>query len=139
MITMDYAKEQLYDKELAFIALKNEDSYETKDYQLETVLHRLHEDKHRFSGAVVAARTIGQADALFLSYGGIKELYADTISVPAIECFREHGVHVTYGELVDLLPAAEGSNAAELEQKCLDIHSSFEGYELLCSLFPVAP
>lgn len=139
MINIDYAKEQLYNKELAFIALKNEASYETKDYQLETVLKRLHEDKHRFSGATVAARSIGHADALFLSYGGIKELYADTISVPAIECFREHGVRVTYGELVDYLPAAEDSNSAELEQKCLDIHSSFEGYELLCSIFSVVP
>ncbi len=134
MITMDYAKTQLQTEELSFIALKNNTVIEERTDKPQMILKHLHEDKHCFSGALVAAHTLGRAAALLLIYGGAKEVFADTISIPAVECLRDNSVKVTYNTLADTLPDTGDILTAELEQKCLDIHSAFQAYELLSQL-----
>ena len=79
MNTIDYAKKQMQEKELSFLVLKNEPLLEETTYHPKVILNSLRENKHIFSGALVATRVLGRAGALLLAYGGVKEVYADII------------------------------------------------------------
>ena len=100
------------------------------------LLNKLREDKNSLSGTVAAAHRIGRADALLLCYGGIRELFAEIISIPATEALRASGIKVTYEELVDVILPDRAPETAALEQKCLDIRSAFQAYEFFDQLLP---
>lgn len=136
MNTIDYAKKHMQEKELAFVVLKKEPVIEEKEYHPETILKCLRTNKHFFSGSFVSVHVLGRAGALLLAYGGIKEVYADIISIPAVECLRSCGIKVSFSELKDDLSDLPDTDVAELEQKCLDIRSPFQAYELLDQLIP---
>ena len=136
MNTIDYAKKQMQEKELSFLVLKNEPLLEETTYHPKVILNSLRENKHIFSGALVATLVLGRAGALLLAYGGVKEVYADIISIPAVECLRSNSVKVTFSELRDNLSDLPETDAADLEQKCLDIASPFQAYELMDQMIP---
>lgn len=136
MNTIENAKNDLKTKELSFVAMGVNSTWEEADYHTGLLLNKLREDKNSLSGTVVAAHRIGRADALLLSYGGIRELFAELISIPAIEALRSSGVKINYEELVDVILPDRAPEAAALEQKCLDIHSAFQAYEFFDHLLP---
>ena len=92
------------------------------------------EDKDFFSGSVAASRLVGRASALLLLYGGVREVYAETVSIPAVECFRSHRVKIAYDHLIDRISPEDNALLASYESQCLDISSPFQAYSLLCRL-----
>ncbi len=136
MNTIENAKNELKTKELTFVAMGVNSTWEEADYHTGLLLNKLREDKNSLSGTVAAAHRIGRADALLLCYGGIRELFAEIISIPATEALRASGIKVTYEELVDVILPDRAPRAAALEQKCLDIHSAFQAYEFFDQLLP---
>ena len=136
MNTIENAKNELKTKELTFVAMGVNSTWEEADYHTGLLLNKLREDKNSLSGTVAAAHRIGRADALLLSYGGIRELFAEIISIPATEALRASGIKVTYEELVDVILPDRAPEAAALEQKCLDIRSAFQAYEFFDQLLP---
>ena len=136
MNTIENAKNELKTKELTFVAMGVNSTWEEADYHTGLLLNKLREDKNSLSGTVAAAHRIGRADALLLCYGGIRELFAEIISIPATEALRASGIKVTYEELVDVILPDRAPEAAALEQKCLDIRSAFQAYEFFDQLLP---
>ena len=136
MNTIENAKNELKTKELTFVAMGVNSTWEEADYHTGLLLNKLREDKNSLSGTVVAAHRIGRADALLLSYGGVRELFAELITIPGIEALRYSGVKVIYEELVDVILPDRAPEAAALEQKCLDICSAFQAYEFFDQLLP---
>ena len=80
MNTIENAKNELKTKELTFVAMGVNSTWEEADYHTGLLLNKLREDKNSLSGTVAAAHRIGRADALLLCYGGIRELFAEIIS-----------------------------------------------------------
>ena len=136
MNTIENAKNELRSKKLTFVAMGVNFTWEEANYHTGLLLNKLREDKNCLSGTVVASHRIGRADALLLSYGGVRELFAEIISIPATEALRASGIKVTYEELVDVILPDRAPRAAALEQKCLDIHSAFQAYEFFDQLLP---
>jgi len=138
MNTIEHAKEQMKENNLCFLALKSDSVIMEKEYRPGALLSHVQDNKHCLSGSVVAANAIGRAEALLLIYGGIKEIHANTITVPAVQAFRNRSIKVHYDNLVDAIPAERYPISAELEQKCLDIRSPFEAYGMLNEIFSEA-
>ena len=136
MNTIENAKNDLKTNKLTFVAMGVNSVWEEADYHTGLLLNKLREDKNSLSGTVAAAHRIGRADALLLSYGGVRELFAEIISIPAIEALRSSGIKINYEQLVDVILPDRSPEAATLEQKCLDIRSAFQAYEFLDQLMP---
>lgn len=47
-------------------------------------------------GALVADKVVGKAAAALMVLGGVSHVYADTISAPAIDMLRGHGIRVDF-------------------------------------------
>ncbi len=56
--------------------------------------HLLHEQPALLKGACAADKVVGKGAAALMAVGGVRELYADTISDPALKLLKQHGVYV---------------------------------------------
>lgn len=68
--------------------------------------------------AVVADKVIGKAAAALLVVSQVGEVYADVISVPACELFKQAGIPVTYGEQVPHIINRSRTGWCPLEIRC---------------------
>lgn len=71
-------------------------------------------------GASVADKVVGKGAAALMAIGGIKQLYSEVISTPALALLREDGIAVTFGEEVPAIRNRDGSGFCPLETLCLD-------------------
>ncbi len=134
MNTLEYAKQQLNNHQSVLTVLKRDISYNTQEDPFHTILSKLQEDKDFFSGSIVASKLVGRASALLLLYGGAREVYAQAISIPAVECFRAHRIKLSYDLLLDRISMEENPVLADYEKRCLDISSPFQAYEMFTRL-----
>ena len=81
-------------------------------------------------GACIVDKVIGKAAASLLIKGGIGQVYADTISTPALSLLKEHTVPVTYGTETHHIENRTKTGWCPLEQASRDLQSAKE-------IFPV--
>lgn len=82
-------------------------------------------------GAFVADKVVGKAAAMLLVRGGAIEVYAEIISIPALEAFKKHKVLCLYGELVKNIVNRDRSGICPMEQAVLDVDDVAKAYEIL--------
>lgn len=70
------------------------------------------------TGASIADKVVGKGAAALAILGGIRELYADIISEPALELLRENAVRTTYGNKVSHIINRQGTGLCPVEQLC---------------------
>lgn len=68
--------------------------------------------------ACIADKVIGKAAASLLIKGGIKQVYADTISTPALNLLKEHDIPVTYAQETHHIENRTKTGWCPLEQLC---------------------
>ncbi len=73
------------------------------------------------SGSVVADKVVGKASAGMLAYGGVKEVYARTLSSLAVPVLEDAGIAYSYGEMVDHIIIPEGDDRCPLEKIVADV------------------
>lgn len=74
-------------------------------------------------GACIVDKVIGKAAASLLIKGGIGQVYADTISTPALSLLKEHAVPVTYGTETHHIENRTKTGWCPLEQLCYNEQS----------------
>lgn len=72
------------------------------------------------SGALIADKVIGKGAAAIIIKGGVSEAYADVISGPALELFRNSGVEVTFKTCVPNIINRSGEDICPVEKLCSD-------------------
>lgn len=77
-------------------------------------------------GSSVADKVIGKAAAALMILGGVKEIYADVISEPALALLREAAVKVSFGQAVDHIINRTQTDWCPLETICYQIKSAPE-------------
>lgn len=77
-------------------------------------------------GSSVADKVIGKAAAALMILGGVKEIYADVISEPALALLREAAVEVSFGQAVDHIINRIQTGWCPLETICYPIKSAQE-------------
>lgn len=82
----------------------------TADYQL-------------LSGADVADKVVGRAAAALMILGGVRRVYADTISQLALELFAQNNVEISYNQVVPHIINRAKTDLCPLERATKDLES----------------
>lgn len=72
-------------------------------------------------GAMVADKVIGKAAAALVVLGGVKELYAEVISLSALMLIRDAGIEVDFSVVVPYIRNRTGDDWCPLEMLCYKV------------------
>lgn len=72
-------------------------------------------------GAMVADKVIGKAAAALVVLGGVKELYAEVISLSALMLIRDAGIEVDFNIVVPYIRNRNGDDWCPLEMLCYKV------------------
>ena len=72
-------------------------------------------------GAFIADKAVGKAAATCMVVGGVKHVYADVMSEPALTLLNAHGIEAEYGQLVDHIINRSGTDWCPMERLSRDI------------------
>lgn len=91
----------------------------------------LAEDPDYMRGASLADKVIGKGAAAVVVTAGVKEVYAEVISQPALALLRQAGVSVTWGELVPAIRNRAGDGWCPLETACREASTAQEAMPIV--------
>ncbi|MCQ2193516.1 MAG: DUF1893 domain-containing protein [Paludibacteraceae bacterium] len=91
----------------------------------------LTEDPAYMQGSLVADKVVGKGAASLMVLGGVREVYADVISEPALETLRKGGVLVTYKQLVPFIENRDKTGWCPVETLCRDAKTPQEALPLI--------
>ena len=80
----------------------------------------LHEEPEFLRGAFVADKVVGKGAAALMAAGGVRGLYARTISRPALDLLAAAGIPVEYETAVEHIINRTGTGICPVEQLCAD-------------------
>lgn len=80
----------------------------------------LREDLELLDGAFLADKVVGKAAAALMVLAGVREVYADVISVPALSLLIDNAVRIRYGTAVLHIINRTGTGWCPLETRCSD-------------------
>ena len=103
--------------------------FTSSDRGVKPLLHLLENEKDFLKGASVADKVIGKAAALLMVLGGIKEVYTNVISDPAVEVFEKHRIPYFYEEKVKRIISRKGDGLCPMESLCMDIEEPAAAFE----------
>lgn len=78
----------------------------------------LNEDPGFLRGASVADKVVGKAAAALMVLTGVREVYADIISHPALDLLRKNNISVSYGKKVPNITNRAQTDWCPLELRC---------------------
>nr|MBQ8252139.1 DUF1893 domain-containing protein [Lachnospiraceae bacterium] len=96
------ARQMLANQSLTCAFVSGEMVYISKERGVKPLLDCYYEKKIP-EGFSAADKVVGKAAAFLYVLLGVKELYADVMSRPALAVLQQHGIAVTYGELTDAI------------------------------------
>ena len=92
-------------------------------------LYRLLRDDRRFlDGAFVADKVVGKAAAALMILGGVREVFADVASRPAVELLRRHRVRMSCTLEVPHIINRTKTGRCPPETRCHDLRTPEECY-----------
>lgn len=77
-------------------------------------------------GACIADKVIGKAAATLMILGGVKEIYTDVISSPALGLLRNAGVKIDFKKEVPHIINRDGTDWCPMEKMCYQEKSAEE-------------
>ncbi|MBE6193013.1 MAG: DUF1893 domain-containing protein [Rikenellaceae bacterium] len=80
-------------------------------------------DSQLLSGADVADKVVGRAAAAIMILGGVRRVYADTISQLALELFAQNNVEISYNQVVPYIINRAKTDLCPLERATKDLES----------------
>lgn len=78
------------------------------------------------AGAFVADKVVGKGAAALLILGGVRELWADSVSEAALELLRESPVEVRWGSCTPHIVSRDGRGICPVEALCSDCRTAAE-------------
>lgn len=95
-------------------------------------LYRLLKSEPEFlNGASVADKVVGKGAAALMILGGVKEIYADVISIPALKLLNEYEKRVSYGLKTSFIRNRDNTGFCPVETLCSSVHSVNEMFTLI--------
>ncbi len=83
------------------------------------------------SGFSAADKVIGKATAYLYVLLGVREIYAQVISEPAVGVLQENGIHVQYGQMVSNIINRKGDGICPFEATVMDITDPENAYDAI--------
>lgn len=89
------------------------------------------EDPGFLKGASVADKVVGKGAAALMILGGVKELYADIVSEPALSLLETARIRITYKEKVSQIRNRTQTDCCPVEKLCRDAATAKECLPLI--------
>lgn len=86
----------------------------------------LHEEPELLRGAFIADKVVGKGAAALMAAGGVRGLFARTVSRPALDLLAEAGIPVEYERLVPNIINRAGNGICPVESLCADARTPEE-------------
>lgn len=102
----------------------------SRERGVKPLLERLSSEE-RVSGFYAADRVVGRAAAFLYVLLGIRALYAEILSEPAMQILTRHKIPVTYEALVDAIRNRTGDGFCPMEQAVWKIDDPQDAYEII--------
>lgn len=87
--------------------------------------------KEDLSGFSAADKIVGKAAAMLFSKAGIKEVYAEVLSVSGADYLRRAGIPFSFGVTVDKIINRTGDDICPMEKTVADTEDVDEAFEAL--------
>lgn len=88
-------------------------------------------DEQFLNGAQIADKVVGKGAAALMIYGGVKAVYADVISHPALHLLKEHDVSVSYATTTARIMNRQQNGLCPVETLCAELQSVEEMYHVI--------
>lgn len=121
----------LKETESAIVILNDGKVRRSSERGIKYLLGLVENDDGILRGATVADKVVGRAAALLMAKGGVKEVYADVLSVPAQDVFLQCGIQIDYHTLVDGIVNRTGDGRCPMESAVLDVDNPDEAVDVL--------
>ena len=126
------AKKDLEEKGYTCVLRNGEDIFFSFEHGVKPLLKWIDEGRD-FSGYGAADQVVGKAAALLYVYLGVRNLYGQVVSEPAIQALEDHGVAYTYDECVPYIINRKKDGMCPMEQTVLEISEPKEAVDALRS------
>lgn len=83
------------------------------------------------NGSTLADKVVGKGAAALMILGGIKAVYADVISIPALNLLNDAHIQVKYANVVPNIINRAGTGVCPVEQLCKDCHTAADCLPLI--------
>ncbi len=114
-------KDTLHDGNHSLVLCSGGAAFRTFDGIGVSDIYKLYtEEPETLKGAVLADKVIGKGAALFMILGGVKEVYADLISMPALELLKQNNIRALYDKRTDEIMNHDKSDICPVEKICKD-------------------
>ena len=80
----------------------------------------LNSNRSLLEGATIADKVIGKGAAALMIAGGVTMVYADVISEPAMELFKQFSIKVEYDKKVANIINRRGDGICPVEERCAE-------------------
>ena len=90
------------------------------------------EDKNNYYGYSAADKVVGKATAFLYLLLGVKAVFAQVISKPAIQILETQGVFVGYETVVDNIINRQGNGICPFEECVLPLNNKESAYVAIC-------
>ena len=130
MNDLETAKTQLIQNHLTLIFIKNNNIlFKTKSHRISGFLTAVQELDRKLEDASVADKVVGRAVALLCAYARIKAIYAETLSMKAVDVLEKAGIACEWNGLVDTILDTNKDDVCPFEKAAAKISSPKDAYE----------
>ncbi len=95
------------------------------------LLQLLHEEPEVLHNAQLADKVVGKGAAALMALGGVREVYARTISQPALSLLKDAGITVSYQQCVEHIINRAGTDWCPVEKLCCNASTPEECLPLI--------
>jgi len=99
-------------------------------------LRWLRENPAMLIDADIFDKVIGKAAALLFAYGGVRSIWAETMSEAAIEFLRSTDIAFEFSERVEFIKNRDGTDICPMECRALGIGDPAEAFRLFDGVIP---
>ena len=130
MNDLETAKTQLFQNHLTLIFIKNNNIlFKTKSHRLSGFLTAIQELDRKLENASVADKVVGRAVALLCAYARIKAIYAETLSMKAVDVLEKASIACDWKRLVETILDANKNDVCPFEKAAAKISIPKDAYE----------
>ncbi|MGQ9781215.1 MAG: DUF1893 domain-containing protein [Nitrososphaeria archaeon] len=129
---LSVARSLFIEKKLSFVIVKDgEVLAETKEQGIRALIETVFKDSRRLQGASLADKVVGKAVMLLAIKVNITSIYANVISIPALELAAKFPVSVVYDKAVKAILNRRRDDICSFEKIVKDIDNPEEAFKAL--------
>ena len=127
---LNIAKQKMLDGKYTCVVLIDNDEYTSYERGVKPLLSLL-QMRRSFVGAVAADKCVGAGAAHLYVLLGVRAVWANFISISAIQILQNNGIDVFFDQSVPNIIHRKGNGICPIEEAVLVAENSHEAYELI--------